>query len=253
MSGTAADLPPAVRDELERLAGEWALPSAAAGQLAALLALLAADEHAPTTVRAPARAIHVHIADALAGLAIPELRTAARLADLGAGAGIPGLPLAAALPTAHVDLVESNGRKCAFIAAAATAAGIGNVAVVADRAETWVDGRGRIDVVTARALAPLAVIAEYAAPLLREGGVLVAWKGRRDPAEEEAAATAAQELGLAVDRVVAAPSRTGADHRHFHVLRKISPTPTRFPRRPGMAAKRPLGARIESRSDRARR
>jgi 16S rRNA (guanine527-N7)-methyltransferase len=88
----------------------------------------------------------------------------------------------------------------------------------------------------------LAVLAEYAAPLLREGGVLVAWKGRRDPQEERDAASAAGQLGLAVEQVRPVAPYRGADHRHLHVLRKVAPTPDRFPRRPGMARKRPLGA-----------
>jgi 16S rRNA (guanine527-N7)-methyltransferase len=96
--------------------------------------------------------------------------------------------------------------------------------------------------VTARALAPLAVLAEYAAPLLREGGVLVAWKGRRDAQEERDAAAAAEELGLAVEEIRPVRPYPEAEHRHLHLLRKVAPTPDRFPRRPGIARKRPLGA-----------
>jgi 16S rRNA (guanine527-N7)-methyltransferase len=84
------------------------------------------------------------------------------------------------------------------------------------------------------------VLAEYAAPLLREGGVLVAWKGARDPGEEAAAATAADRLGLAQRAVLPVRPFEGARHRHLHVLAKVAPTPAGFPRRPGMARKRPL-------------
>lgn len=93
---------------------------------------------------------------------------------------------------------------------------------------------------TARALAPLAVLVEYAAPLLREGGALVAWKGGRDPAEESAGAIAAERLGLAGGRVLRVEPFEGARDRHLHVLSKVAPTPPGFPRRPGMARKRPL-------------
>jgi 16S rRNA (guanine527-N7)-methyltransferase len=216
------------------------LPAERVGQLTALLDTLAEDEHAPTTVRDPVAAAGVHIADSLAGLELDVVRSARAVADLGAGAGFPGLPLAVALPEAHVALVESIARKCAFISAAATEASLANVSVVAARAEDWPDGIGQHDLVTARALAPLGVLAEYAAPLLREGGVLVAWKGRRDPDEDAAAARAASLLGLAIDDVVPVFPYVGADHRHLHVLRKIASTPPRFPRRPGMARKRPL-------------
>ncbi len=198
------------------------------------------DEHAPTTVRAPADAFGVHLADSLVGLELSVVRSATAIADLGAGAGFPGLPLAIALPAADVRLVESIARKCAFITAMAAAAEIANAVAVPRRAEEWPQGIGAHDLVTARALAPLGVLAEYAAPLLRDGGALVAWKGRREPQEEADAARAAGLLGLELDQIVPVSPYDGADHRHLYVLRKVAPTPPRFPRRPGMARKRPL-------------
>lgn len=232
------------------LAERYGLPESAPAQLAGLLAALDADPHAPTTVRAPAEALGTHLADSLVALELDAVRAATRIADLGAGAGFPGLPLAVGLPAAEVALVESNARKCGFISASAEAAGLANVVVVPERAESWPAGLGTRDLVTVRALAPLAVLAEYAAPLLRESGVLVAWKGRRDPDEEQAAAAAAVELGLVVEEIRPVRPYDGADHRHLHVLRKVAPTPPRFPRRPGIARKRPLGAKIQPPSDR---
>jgi 16S rRNA (guanine527-N7)-methyltransferase len=228
--------------ELVPLAERYGLTDAAVAQLAALLYALARDPHAPTTVREPEQAVNVHLADSLVALELTDVRAATSLADLGAGAGFPGLPLAVALPCARVALVESVARKCAFIRTAADAAGLTNVDVVAERAEAWAAGIGTRDLVTARALAPLAVLAEYAAPLLREGGVLLAWKGRRDAQEERNAAAAADELGLVVEEVRPVHPYAGAEHRHLHVLRKVAPTPERFPRRPGIARKRPLHA-----------
>jgi 16S rRNA (guanine527-N7)-methyltransferase len=239
--------------ELAPLVDRYGLPPTAIAQLKGLLDVLAADPHAPTTVRDPAGAARAHLADALVGLELRELRTARTIADLGAGAGFPGLPLAAALPACTVVLVESNARKCAFIEAAAAAAQLPNAEVVAARVESWSEGAGRCDVVTARALAPLGVLGEYAAPLLRQGGVLVAWKGRRDADEERTGASAAGELGMVVEEVRPVTPYPGALHRHLHVLRKVGPTPARFPRRPGMARKRPLGAGSEPPSDRLRR
>lgn len=232
-----------LKRELEGLGERYGLPDAAVAQLTELLDALAADPHAPTTVREPEQAVATHLADSLVALELPAVRAASAIADLGAGAGFPGLPLAIALPAARVALVESVARKCAFIQAAADAAGLGNVEIVAERAESWVAGRDSRDLVTARALAPLAVLAEYAAPLLREGGALVAWKGRRDAQEERDAVAAAAALGLAIEEIRSVHPYAGADHRHLHVLRKVAPTPERFPRRPGMARKRPLGAK----------
>ena len=132
--------------------------------------MLTRDPLAPTSMRDPTQALNDHLADSLVALELAEVRAASRIADLGAGAGLPGLPLAIALPSAEVDLVESNRRKCEFIARAAGACGLSNVEVVNRRAEEWPEGIGRFDLVTARALAPLPVVAEYAAPLLRIGG-----------------------------------------------------------------------------------
>lgn len=223
------------------LAERWGLgggPTARA--LDALLTILESDPHAPTTVRARGKALDLHVADSLVALELPEVQGARRIADLGAGAGFPGLALAAALPEARVALVESAGRKCEFLARAVAAAGLENVEVVHARAEEWGDGVGACDLVTARALASLPVLAEYAAPLLREGGALVAWKGRRDPEEEAAGAAAAALLGLELAEVRSVQPFPAARDRHLHVFRKTGPTPDRFPRRPGMATKRPL-------------
>ena len=182
------------------------------------------------------------MADSLVALELPAVREAVALADVGAGAGFPGLPLAVALPGARVDLIESQRRRADVIERLAAAAGLGNAQPVVARAEEWGAGEGReaYDVVAVRAVAALAVLAEYAAPLLREGGVLVAWKGARDPAEEFAGGSAAARLGLTAADVLAVKPYEGARNLHLHVFRKERPTPEGFPRRPGMAAKRPL-------------
>jgi 16S rRNA (guanine527-N7)-methyltransferase len=226
---------------LADLVGRFALPPEVSPRLTALLALLTEDPHAPTTVREPLTAVRDHLADSLVALELPLVHAATRIADLGSGAGLPGLPLAIALPDADVSLVESNRRKCEFLRRAGEACGVGNATIVHARAEEWSDGFGRCDLVTARALAPLAVVAEYAAPLLVDGGALVAWRGKRDPADEAAAARAAAELGLQAAEPLAVTPYPGALHRHLHVLAKVAPTPDRFPRRAGMARKRPLG------------
>jgi 16S rRNA (guanine527-N7)-methyltransferase len=223
------------------LAERYHLNEPAPTRLSALLELLIGDPHAPTAVREPVRAVQDHLADSLSALALACVREATAIADVGSGAGLPGLPLAIALPQSRTWLVEANGRKCAFIARAVLACELDTAEVVHDRAETWSAGRGHCDLVTARALARLDVVAEYAAPLLRVGGALVAWRGRRDPADEAAAEVAADRLGLELAEVLAVTPYPGAEHRHLHVLRKIAETPAGFPRRPGMAAKRPLG------------
>jgi len=227
---------------LDELAARHGLPPGTAGALARLLELLHADPAAPTTVRDPAAAVDAHVADALVALELDRVRTARRVADLGAGAGFPGLALAAALPGAVVALVEANGRKCAFLTRAAEAMGLANVEIVGARAESWPDGIGSRDLVTARAVAPLAVLVEYAAPLLTLDGALVAWKGRRDGDEERDGVAAAAATGLQLAEVRPVQPWNGAEHLHLHVYVKVDSTPNRYPRRPGMASKRPLRA-----------
>ena len=234
--------PASTARQVAALTHRFGLPEASEAGFHALLTLLTEDPLAPTTIRDPGQAVRDHLADALVALEFPEIRAAGSLADLGAGAGVPGLPLAIAQPQTTVFLLESDRRKCDFIARAAALAGATNAVVVPERVESWADGLGRCDVVTARALAPLAVVAEYAAPLLRAGGALIAWRGRRDPAEETAGAAAAAQLGLRYEPPVAVSPHAAATHRHLQRMVKVAPTPDRFPRRPGMARKRPLGS-----------
>jgi 16S rRNA (guanine527-N7)-methyltransferase len=190
----------------------------------------------------------VHVADSLSGLEVPDLARARRIADVGAGAGFPGLVLAVALPSARVDLIESAGRKAAVIDRLIQAAKVENARSVVARAEEWArlpmalgGGREAYDAVTARAVAALPVLVEYAAPLLRSSGVLVAWKGACDSEEQRLGKGAADEVGMALEDVVRVEPFVGARDRRLYVFRKVAPTPERFPRRPGMAVKRPLG------------
>lgn len=214
---------------------------------APLLAALAAEPDPHTSVSDPEEAIDVHVADSLSGLQVGELTGARRIADVGAGAGFPGLVLAIALPRAQVDLIESAGRKTAVIDRLIQASELGNARSVTARVEDFArtpaalgGGGGAYEAVTARAVGPLALLAEYAAPLLREDGVLVAWKGARDEAEEAAGAAAAEKVGMALKEVLAVQPYPASENRHLHVYRKVAPTPPEFPRRTGMARKRPL-------------
>ena len=224
---------------IDALVARFGLPARAAAQLAALLDGIEAPD-APTTVHARAAAIDVHLADSLVALELPAVREAATIADLGAGAGFPGLALAAARPEAQVTLIESAGRKADFIARLAERAQLANAHALHARAE---DAPGPYDVVTVRAVAGLPVVLEYAAPLLDEAGTAVLWRGRRDPDEERRAALAASALGLERQDVRSVRPFPAAEHRHLHSYVKVAATPDRFPRRAGMARKRPLGGR----------
>lgn len=219
------------------------LDSKARAALETVLGLLAEERTSVSSVTDPSRAWKVHVADSLTGLDVSALRKASRIADIGSGAGFPGLVLAVALPDAIVDLIESVGRKCEFIQRAVGAAGIANAHVLNMRSEELASGEGRedYDAVTARAVGRLSTLAELASPLLREEGVLVAWKGKRDPDEEDQLTKAAEALAMQPEEILSVGPYAGSEHRHLHVIRKSGPTPPKLPRRAGMAKKRPFG------------
>jgi 16S rRNA (guanine527-N7)-methyltransferase len=239
--------------DLDGLAKRYGLSDSQQRQLAAVLTHLAQDERAPTSVRDPARILDVHLADSLVAMELDVVRSAAKLADIGAGAGLPGLALAVALPRCEVRLVESQARKCAFMKRLCAGAEIANAQVVCTRVEQWAHGAEDHDVVVARALAAQPVALEYAAPPLRVGGTLVDWRGARDAAEESAASIAAYELGLRLAEIRRVEPYEGVREHHLHVYVKELPTPSRFPRRAGIARKRPLGGATAARSDGDRR
>jgi 16S rRNA (guanine527-N7)-methyltransferase len=218
------------------------LDAAARAKLETVLALLA-EERASVSSVVDERAWQVHVIDSLTGLEVPDLREAGRIADLGAGAGFPGLVLAVALPDAHIDLIESVGRKCEFMRRAIEMAEIPNATVLNARSEDWAadEGREAYDATTARAVGRLSTLAELASPLLKPNGVLVAWKGRRDADEEQQLENAAEALAMAPGKILDVGNRAGSEHRHLHAIRKAGPTPPNLPRKPGIAKKRPKG------------
>jgi 16S rRNA (guanine527-N7)-methyltransferase len=214
------------------------VPRDVAHQLAGVLVDMRAEPQNLSSVTDLDQAVSVHIIDSLSGLLVPQVREASSIADLGSGGGFPGLVLAAALPAASVTLVESEGRKADWLRRAG--ARFPNVRVVAERSETLArDERDRYPLVTARALGSLPVVMELAAPLLAPGGALVAWRGRRDTDDVDAARVAADELGLSATPDIDVTPFPGVS-RYFSVWMKTGETPPRYPRRPGMAAKRPL-------------
>lgn len=217
-----------------------ALDPAAAEALIALLERIADEPQNLTAIAGLEAGVDRHLADSLAGLTLPEVAGAPSCVDVGSGVGFPGLALAIARPDMHVTLVESEGRKADWLRRASAA--IPNVRVVADRSEHLAaDARESYALATMRALGPLPVGLELAAPLVAVGGAVVAWRGDdADPALEAASARAAAELGLRPQDPVAVAPFPGA-RRRLQVFHKVAPTPAGYPRRPGRAAKRPLG------------
>ena len=211
----------------------------AAARLIALLDRMALEPQNLTAIDVHDGGLDRHLADSLSGLVLSSLREAGALVDLGSGGGFPGIPLATVRPDCAVTLVESERRKADWLALASGE--LPNVQVLAERAESLRADHERWAAATARALGPLATTVELAAPLLAPGGTLVVWRAGRSRHEEAAAARACDQLGLVPGPVTRVSPFVGAD-RHLHEFRKVSSTPSRFPRRPGRAAKRPLGS-----------
>ena len=185
----------------------------------------------------------LHFLDSLSVLDVEGVASARIMADVGSGAGIPALVLAIALPDVQISALESQRKKCGFIESAVGELGLANVTVHCARIEEYAraDGRAAYDVVVSRAVGTLSLVAEYSLPLLRLGGVMVAMKGRVSNQERIHGLRALDILGAeAFDEVRLQPF-AGAENRWAYVARKSRRTPDRYPRRPGVPAKRPLG------------
>lgn len=225
---------------MKHLVERYGLGVEVSKKLESLVRIVVEDERAPTTIRQPEDVVDRHIADSLSILELEGVEVAGRVADVGSGAGFPGVVLAIARPSAEVFLVESVAKKCRFMEGAVEALGLSNATVVCARVEEWREGLESCDLVTVRAVASLGVLAEYGAPLLRLGGKLVAWKGACDGREEVDAVTAADTLGLEMDGPIGVTPHEGAQNHRLYLFNKVRATPERFPRRAGMARKRPI-------------
>lgn len=186
---------------------------------------LAAVTSAPglTAIRDPTIARAVLLDDALRAVGLVAATTGP-IVDVGSGGGTPGIPLAATFPDRSVTLLEAQRRKCRFLETWATE--LPNVSVVWGRAEE--QEPAQFGVAVAKALAHPPTAAEWCLPLVREGGLVVLWVG--ESAEPERVAIVAERLGGTLE-----PSPSG-----LLAIRKTGPTPPGFPRRTGVARKRPL-------------
>lgn len=198
-------------------------------RLALLVGLVCTTPVGITAIRDPAEAAARHVLDAMAGLPAVDAAPVGRLADVGSGGGLPGLVLAAMRPGRETHLIEATARKATFIAEAAAELGL-DVRVHAARSEELARGelRDAFACVVARALAPPPVAVELCLPLCRPGGRVVLWS--REHADETLARAAAALGGQVLD----------AECPGVLVIGALVPTPGGFPRRPGMAVKRPL-------------
>jgi 16S rRNA (guanine527-N7)-methyltransferase len=217
-----------------------------AGMLAHLEYVLAENRRVNlTAITDPAAAVELHLLDSLTGL--PHLPvpgpTPLHVVDVGTGAGFPGVPLALARPESlRVLLLDAQRRRITVLAGILRRLGVTNAQAVHGRAEELGRGprRETFDAAVARAVGSLAEVAEYGLPLVRPGGRLVAYRGERGEEEAAAAAEALAELGGEVVGLHRLRLPFSGAQRVLVVVEKRRPCPARYPRRPGMAAKRPL-------------
>jgi 16S rRNA (guanine527-N7)-methyltransferase len=197
-----------------------------------------------TSIVEPEEIVTKHFLDSLSVYQVLQtLPSNLSLIDVGSGAGFPGLPLKIALPRLRLTLLESTGKKTAFLQHIIQVLNLAGVTVLTARAEEAGrrrDQRERYDVAVARAVAPLPVLAEYTLPLVKVGGLVVVQKGQHPAEEIKGAANALGILGGKVSQVLPAVVPSLAAERHLVIIQKNKATPPQYPRRPGLPAQRPI-------------
>ena len=222
------------------------LPEDAAERFQAYHAMLVEANRTVNLTRVPdepAEAVDRNYLDSLAPLAVPGLLDGAKtLCDVGAGAGFPGIPLAIARPDLSVTLMDSLGKRVAFLNSVIQALGLNAQAVHlrAEEAARLPQYRDAFDRVTARAVASLPVLCELALPLTRPGGLFIAYKGPSLDEELNASSAVMKRLNAGGAGCFPAPI-PGRDWDHrLCAVKKMGATPKSFPRRPGEAARNPI-------------
>jgi 16S rRNA (guanine527-N7)-methyltransferase len=199
-----------------------------------------------TSVTDAAEIAALHFLDSLACLSAWRVDANVCVTDVGSGAGLPGIPIAIARPDLRVTLLESTRKKCRFLEEVIARIPLPLVSVDCRRAEEAGRDQGTreaFDIATTRAVSELAVVAELCLPLIKLGGAALIMKGPRIESEIARAENAVTTLGGEVEyaRPFALPTPAGPAERVIVILRKVHPTPEKYPRAPGMPAKRPLG------------
>ena len=192
------------------------------------------------------RIILDHVLDSLSCFLFGPLGAAHRLADVGSGGGLPGVPIKIVESDMRITLVECTAKKARFLRRAAEDLPLEDVEVTNARVEEIAhrdEHRGVYDVVTARAVAGLSVVAEYCVPLLRVGGYAISMKGRLEDEEVTEGERAAEKLGARVSDLIPVPRLPEIEkkERCLVILKKIQETPAKYPRNVGVPAKKPLG------------
>ena len=179
----------------------------------------------------------MHLLDSLTVLSTADL-AGKSLIDVGCGAGFPGVPLAIACPTAKITLLDSLGKRMKWLEEVLPTLGVSSECVTARAEEAVVTRRERYDFATSRAVARLNILLELTAPYVKVGGAVLAMKGSAAREELAECGNAIKKLGLKLEDVKEFPI-DGTAHAVI-VLRKVAPTPPKYPRRFAQIKKSPL-------------
>ena len=190
-----------------------------------------------TAITEPDQVAKLHLLDCLTVLKCADLK-GKRLIDVGCGAGFPGVPLKIACPEMKLTLLDSLGKRMNWLEATLPGLGVEAECITARAEEAVADRREKYDFATSRAVARLNILLELTAPYVKVGGAVLAMKGNAGREELEEAKNAIRQLGLKVEKVESFPM-DGTEHMVI-LLRKVAPTPPRFPRRYAKIKQSPL-------------
>ena len=183
-----------------------------------------------------------HFYDSITPLLYADIEEGASLCDVGAGAGFPSIPMKIIRPDLKVTIVDSLNKRITFLNELTTVLGLDKIHLVHDRAETFgqYGQRHMFDVVTARAVAQLNVLAELCLPLVRTGGQFIVMKGKKAMEEIEEAEFALDLLGGDIKKINSLTLPEEESERYIIVIDKVRKTPKKYPRKPGTPNKSPL-------------
>jgi 16S rRNA (guanine527-N7)-methyltransferase len=183
-----------------------------------------------------------HFIDSIKVFNFPELHGARSVVDIGTGAGFPGVPMKIVKPDMEVVLLDSLMKRVNFLNEVIAKLGLKGIKAVHGRAEDYakVEYRDYFDAAVSRAVANMTLLAELCMPFVKVGGYFVAMKGPGADAEIEEARQAIGMLGGKIERVIEVEIEESDLKHNLVIVKKVKPTPKQFPRKPGVAAKKPL-------------
>ncbi|MGI2328445.1 16S rRNA (guanine(527)-N(7))-methyltransferase RsmG [Planococcus sp. YIM B11945] len=183
-----------------------------------------------------------HFYDSITAAFYLDFTQPLKVCDVGAGAGFPSIPLKICFPHIHVTIVDSLNKRIQFLTHLSEKLQLENVQFVHARAEDFgqSEHRASYDLVTARAVARLSVLAELCVPLVKNGGLFAAMKAASAADELQDAENALQKLGVKKESVHAFTLPVEESERYIQVFRKFKETPKKYPRKPGIPNKTPI-------------